>query len=315
MPADRSQNRKVFVGALTITGLIGVAALIFLVPDLFRFAERSLELVALMPGAGALEKGSPVWIAGRKVGEVKSVEFRGPQTDSTERIAVVLRVPRKYAGHIRKDSHVRITSERLIGEPAVDILPGSIASPPVQDHDSLHLRVSGTLEDVMNKTLVLTTDFDRLIVQMQKVERPAEQRTREMQRLRVNLARMTQEFRNVAAAIQNSPMRTFSDPEFRALLDRVNGNSRALRVQLSRAMQRARSAQSDAQPALNRMMARADTISSVIDTIRARIQTGGGGLLIRAQKDSAIVKALHEASVQLDSLMAETKRNPLRFWF
>ena len=58
-----------------------------------------------------------------------------------------------------------------------------------------------------------------------------------------------------------------------------------------------------------------DTIRAILTDIQARIDAGGGGLLIRAQTDTAIIKAFHEAQVQLDSLIAETKRNPSRFWF
>jgi len=315
MAGERSQNRKVILGTVAIASIIALAALIFLVPDLFKFSERTIELVALMPDGGALDKGSPVWIAGRAVGEVEAVEFRGPQTDSTVRVAVILRVPRKYAQHIRKDSQARITSQRLIGEPVVDILPGSPSAPPIQDHDSLRLRAAGTLQGVMSKTMALTADFDRLILDMQKVEGRAGNRSRDLTRLRANLAGMTREFRRFAFGMENSAMRTLSDPEFQALLERVSENGRQLRVQLAASLERARRAQSDAQPALERMMARADTIRGVVDSLRSRVESGGGGLLLRARKDTAIVKALHEAALQLDSLMAETKRNPLRFWF
>jgi hypothetical protein len=52
-----------------------------------------------------------------------------------------------------------------------------------------------------------------------------------------------------------------------------------------------------------------------IASLQEAVNSGGGGLLVRAQKDSAIIKGLHRARNQLDSLIAETKSNPLRFWF
>ena len=91
--------------------------------------------------------------------------------------------------------------------------------------------------------------------------------------------------------------------------------TRELRAQLEAAGERARAAHSDASPSLERLAAHADTISSILAELDTRVKQGGGGLMIRAQRDSAISKGLHRAQQLVDSLIAETKRNPLRFWF
>jgi capsule polysaccharide export protein KpsE/RkpR len=106
-----------------------------------------------------------------------------------------------------------------------------------------------------------------------------------------------------------------SDPEFKRMVGNLSALIGDLRTSFTRAAERASAAQSEAEPALRRLAARADTINAQIAQLQTAIAAGGGGLLVRAQTDSAIVKALHGAQLQMDSLIAETKRNPLRFWF
>jgi hypothetical protein len=121
--------------------------------------------------------------------------------------------------------------------------------------------------------------------------------------------------REFTLAVQEGPINTLSDPEFKRIVGSLGSSIGELRQTFMQAAERARAARDDAEPALRRLAARADTISMQITTLQNAIASSGGGLLVRAQTDTAIVKALHEAQVQMDSLIAETKRNPLRFWF
>ncbi|MGQ0813119.1 MAG: MlaD family protein [Gemmatimonadota bacterium] len=316
MAQDRSQNRRARIGAALGGAVIGVMLLVFFAADVFRRVRPSIEVVALMPQAGALEKNSEVWIAGRKVGSVVSVELRPSATDSTERVAARMSIPRKYASQIRTDSEVRVTSQRLIGAPVLDILPGSPGTPNIADGDTLRVRPSGSIEGLLNRTFALNASMEAFIADLRSIERVANAaRERELRRLNQSLKGAMAEFRALTLALRNSPMAALSDPAFAAALASFNARAAQLGQALRAAADRAQRAQSDAAPSLRRLAARGDTISSVLAEIQRKIDESGGGLLVRAPKDSAIAKGLREAQVQLDSLMAETKRNPLRFWF
>jgi ABC-type transporter Mla subunit MlaD len=314
MANERSQNRKPLFGALILLAIIVVAALIFSVQWIFHATKPPFELIGLLPDATAIDGNTKVWIAGKQVGSVKSINFRGAQTDSASRLAVTLEIPREDASQVRQDGYVRVTSSRLVGEPVVDIVPGTPAAPAVRNGDTLRMSVHGTLEGIMDKTEMLTRDFDRLIVDMRGVQTGAQRGSARMQKLQDNLASVMTEFRDFNESLRASPTHS-AQVEVQAALKRLQANNAELQKALHQAMQRAQAARTDMQPALRQMMARADTISGVVAELRRRVTENGGGLLLRAQKDSAIVKALHEATIQLDSLMAETRRNPLRFWF
>lgn len=316
MAVDRRQNRHVIIGAVIVLLMIALPILVLFIPDFIRSLRSSTEIVVVMPEAGVLEANSPVWIAGREVGSVMHVELRPGDVDSTERVAVRMSIPREYLTHIRKNSEVRITSDGLMGAPALDILPGSPGAPEVEENDTLHIRTSGTLEGILDATTALSESFEILFADLRSMERVVSSgRQRQMQRLSRNLTTTMTEFRTLVVTLRSSPLNTLTDPEFERTIASLQTRSTQLAEALRGAAGRAGQARSDMQPTLERLTARADTIQSVLADIQERIDAGGGGLLIRAQKDTAIVKALHETQVQLDSLIAESTRNPLRFWF
>lgn len=314
MAVDRSPNRSVLIGTAIVIGAILVTVVVFFIPDVKRKLTPSIELVAVMADAGALETGSEVWVAGHEVGTVLKVEVRPAGSDSMRRIAVTMDVPSKYSENIQRGSEVRLTTETLIGKPVLDILPGGTGG-PIRDGDTLVVRQSGNLTGLLERTEAMTARSHQFFRDLETVERRTTNRAAEIRRLNRNLKVTMTEFSALMKSMGSSPMQTFSDPEFKRLIDRVMNTSGQLSKALDNAADRAWRAKSDAEPSLRRLAARADTIQGIVSDIQMRIQEGGGGILIRAQKDSAIVKAIHEAQVRLDSLIAETTRSPWRFWF
>lgn len=315
MRADQNKKRSVLMGSAILFALVAASMLIFLAPTISRMFEPSIEVVALMADARALTRESPVWVAGREVGTVTNVTVRGAETDSAERVAVRMQIPKKHAAQIRLDSEVRVTSRRLIGQPVLDILPGSPHAPVIRDKDSLRLRPAGSLRGLLERTARLDSGFQELFTDLKAVAPPAARRTEDIERIDRQLTASAAAFRELLASLQTSPMRMISDTAWQHLIERLNVNGRQLSEALTYAADRARAAHRDARPSLERLTARTDTISSVLADIQSRIAETGGGYLVRSQRDSSIVKGMHRAQEQLDSLIAETKRNPLRFWF
>lgn len=298
-----------------VVAILAVASLVFFIQDIVRLFQPSNDIIALMGDAGALDRGSPVWIAGNPVGLVKSVVIRGADVDSAERVAVTMEIPRKYQQNVRRDSKVRMTSARLIGEPVLDISPGSANSPILHDGDTLSARGRSTIEGLMDRSMVISNGLRGLFADMDAMKEVASIAPERFDRINTNLQLVTVQFRDLTVAMQNGPAKAFADPEFKAALSDLQNLAGRLSEAFAAAADRAGRARRDAEPALRRMSARADTIRTELSKVQNRITAGGGGLLLRAQKDSAIIKAVHGAQLQLDSLIAETKRNPLRFWF
>ena len=315
MPAKRSQNREAVRGSLAVGALLLLFLSVFFAADVRKAFIRTDALFVLMPSAAGLQDGSEVWIAGQTVGEVNHIEVRSPGSDSTERVLVRIEVQRRHRQHIRRDSEARITSFRVIGDPVLDITPGDPALPVIEPNDTLRFRSEGTPTGAMERALLLHENLQGLLAESRQLGGQAQDRSELAARLGRRLAATARELRALALAVQEGPLNTFSDPQFKRIVGGLGQSARELRDSFARAAERARAARADAAPAMERLAARADTISAALTQLQQAVDAGGGGLLIRAQRDSAIIKAMHAAQAQLDSLVAETKRNPLRFWF
>jgi ABC-type transporter Mla subunit MlaD len=315
MPGERSQKREALRGALTLIALSLVFVLIFFAADVRRLFTPMATLHVVMPSAAGLQKGAAVLLAGQTVGEIESIEVRPPNADTLDRVVLSVRVERRHLEHIREDSEARITSLRMVGDPVIDILPGTATQPALQPGDTLRTRTAATPASAMKRAVSLQESLQGLIAESRTLGTQARDRAAQAKRLNARLATTSRELRAFTAAVRGGPLNTLSDPEFKRIVGSLGDMIGELRSTFMQAADRARAARGDAEPALRRLAARADTISAQISQLQNAIAQSGGGLLVRAQTDSAIVKALHEAQVQMDSLIAETKRNPLRFWF
>jgi ABC-type transporter Mla subunit MlaD len=313
MAAERSQNRSALKGGLIMLGIVAFCISIFFISDWRQRVRRHTELVVLTSNASWITPGSPVWIGGFEVGSVKGIQIRGAETDSAERVAIRVRVPRKYAVQVRRDSYARMTSRRLVSKPVIDLLPGSPSAPAIRDGDTLRMQPSGSIEGLMKRAIRVSINFDEMFKEVSKMKGPATHREDEIKRLNANFQNLSGELRDFMGTIEAGPLNDMSAiGDLLASLTHTSAQfSRALHI----AAERARVARNDAEPSLRRLSARADSISNVIAGLNRQVAQTGGGLLLRAQRDSAIVKGLHRAKTQLDSLMAESKRNPLQFWF
>jgi ABC-type transporter Mla subunit MlaD len=315
MPTERSQKREIVQGAAALGCAVFLFLGIFFLADVRRLFTRTDTLFVLMPSAAGLQAGSLVWIAGQTVGEVKEITVRPPGTDSLQRVLIRIDVEERYREHIRHDSDVRVTSARLIGDAVLDITPGTPTARAVEEHDTLRLRRVGSPAEALARATALQASLQQLVTDTRALGAQTRTRMQQGERLRKQLAVTLREFTDFVDVMQQGPLNTFSDPEFNRLLSSLGKTIGELQNSFKRAAERARRARGNAGPAFDRLAARADTIQLEIAKLQAGMNSGGGGLLVRAQKDSAIVKGLHRAQLQLDSLIAESKRNPLRFWF
>ncbi|MBI3542835.1 MAG: MCE family protein [Deltaproteobacteria bacterium] len=95
--------------------------------------------------AGGIEVGSPVRVAGIKVGKVEKISFFVPEkefgapdskpTDVLTPLRLRVSIDKEAAEGVRKDSKFFINIAGIIGERYVEITPGSMSSPKVGPDD------------------------------------------------------------------------------------------------------------------------------------------------------------------------------------
>lgn len=271
------------------------------------------RFVAVFTGDVRLVDGSAVWLGGREVGVVEGVDFL-PASGDTVRVAVTMAVPDDLVPHIRRDSHVRITSARMIGTPAIDIVPGSPDAGPLAPGDTLYAQRTITSEELMASVALLRSESAQLVADMAALEEPLARRAAVLDGIVQRFTRMGTAFDALAAAFQSGPLsRALGDEGLPALLEQLQATVAAVSPALERAA--GRFTDPETRATMDALRTRTAALNSALGVLRAEIARTGGGMLARMQTDSALAKAIHGVRAQLDSLIAEAKENPMRFVF
>jgi len=308
---ERRQKRHRIAGYMLIGWILALVLLVTFIDDLKRLFEGRYTIYAVFPTAPALTRGSAVWIAGKQVGEVRSIGLLPVRGDTAPGIAVELDLPRDSRELVRIDSRVELASARMISEPVVNILPGSLAAAPLPPGDTLYAARTRSALDLMNVFRGLWASMDTLFQQLQQVSPLAQRRGDQFAALSSRLQQVNVEFAALARGFESGTLSIFSHrSELRRSLDQMNATVAQIRPALERAL--GRYSDPELRAAFERVQLRADSVTAQLAGLRELMANSS---LTRFQTDSAIVFGIRGAQAQLDSLLAETKRNPLRFWF
>ena len=124
MPRTRSLAwSELKIGVLTIAAIVIAAVLIFSLTGNRGFFWQRYILKTRFPNVAGLATGSPVRVAGKEVGSVRSVDFAGEQID------VTFDVNKTVRDKITDQSRATLGSVSLLGEGAVDITPSTQGTP------------------------------------------------------------------------------------------------------------------------------------------------------------------------------------------
>ena len=127
-----------------VPGLAALAVAALVIGGVFAFAHvgslrgRTERLYATIPSARGVIPGTEVWLAGRQVGTVSDVVFRPPSADTATRIVLVLDVLQRDRHAVRRDADIRIRSGgSFVGSLVVALDGGSPTAPAVRPGDTL----------------------------------------------------------------------------------------------------------------------------------------------------------------------------------
>jgi MlaD protein len=314
MVHDARQRRRAWYGGAIVLVLVALAGFIFFLDDIIAQFERRYAVVVVMSRAPGLQYGSPVWIGGKEVGTVTAVGFLPHGADTLANVVVTVDLPRAARHHVRADSRVRLTATRLIGEPAIDVVPGTPTAPVLAPGDTLRQRQYVSRAELSLTAAAIRAQLDTTRRALQRLAPRMHARTQQTRRALAALAATIAQVRSLRSAVAASPnLSLLGDPAFLAALE----HSRAQTAELARMIgvwREHTTETGEIRLAVERLQRHADSLRAQLDATAAALQAGNGSLG-RAQRDSALSRAVEAARAELDSLIAETRRNPLRFIF
>jgi phospholipid/cholesterol/gamma-HCH transport system substrate-binding protein len=134
--ATGGKNIEVKVGALILVSLLLLGGFIVVMGGLS--VARVYPLYVDFDNPMGLQVGAPVKIAGVKVGKVDGMEFLGANPDPSvpwrSLVRVKLSVEEKIKPAIHEDAEFVITTQGVLGEPFVAIVPGSPELPVLAEN-------------------------------------------------------------------------------------------------------------------------------------------------------------------------------------
>jgi phospholipid/cholesterol/gamma-HCH transport system substrate-binding protein len=318
MPRRSDSWRKLVPGLICVAALFVAALSVLLFARVGALHGDTVTLYAATAEARGVAKGTQVWLNGVKVGVVEGVHFRSVAADTSHRLLLELSVLEEHRPLIRRDARAQIRSGgTLLGAPVVFVSGGSASAAPVGEGDTLRSLPQQDPEGLTSNFAHASAEFPAIIG---------------------NVKVLTAQLRGAsgtAGAILNA--------------DANEGQLSILRDRATDVVRRAKMPRGTVGLALGGgdLLGRVQQATAQVDSIRTLLTSDAtsfgrfrrdstllrtandlrnelaitsallerpGGTAGRVLRDSAIVRQVAGARVQLDSLITDIKNRPLRYW-
>ena len=137
--------------------------------------ESKQRFVCYFANVGGLLSGSPVWMSGMEVGNVRSVEF--VNLDSLRQVRVVCRVKNEVWPMMTTDAQVQLGTIGFLGDKYIEIIPGSKDKPVIAEMATVPTADVGEAskmfkagENAINDVRKLTGSLDTVLGRMGRGE-------------------------------------------------------------------------------------------------------------------------------------------------
>ena len=300
-------------------GVISAAAIVVVIILTLLFARvggvhgKKVTLYVVTDDATGILSGTEVWLAGRKSGLVKKIEFRPPSVDTLQRLLIKLEFLESALPNVRRDSWAQIRAGgTLIGTPVVYISAGSANFPQLHDGDTLPTRETSKIADLATQVTEVAPKISGLVTEIGALNDKISQPTGTIGNFRSHGLPALPEFGGTMSRLSA----------------KASGNGtiglamrRNLMARASRAMARTdsiRALLASDKGSLGRfrkdttLMTKAGGVMAELDTLRA-LMSDPAGTIAAAHPDSALTRELARSRALLDSLMKDAKKHPLRY--
>nr|WP_294936930.1 MlaD family protein [uncultured Flavobacterium sp.] len=144
---EKTDAQKIRLGIFVLTGLLLFIAAVYFIGKKQNLFGKTVHLSSVFNNVNGLQMGNNVRYSGINAGTVKDIEMIN---DTTIRVDMI--IDDKVLPHIKKDAIATISSDGLVGNMIVNIIPGTGNAPTVEPGDTLPSFGRVRTEEIM-KTL------------------------------------------------------------------------------------------------------------------------------------------------------------------
>lgn len=149
---EKSNSQKIQLGIFVIIGTLVFLAAIYFIGNKQNMFGNTSHLKAVFVNVNGLQPGNNVRYAGIDIGTVKEIEMMNDTT-----ISVHMIIDNKIMEHIKKNAIATISSDGLVGNMIINIIPGKGAAQKVENGDTIQ-SYSRIGTDAMLETLNVTNE-------------------------------------------------------------------------------------------------------------------------------------------------------------
>src|SRR5574343_408036 len=149
---EKTNAEKFKLGIFVIVGLVLFVTAVYFIGNKKNMFGKTTTISALFNNVNGLQLGNNVRYAGINIGTVTTIEMLNDTV-----IKVEMSIENKILPHIKKDAIAAISSDGLVGNMIINIIPGKGISAPIQPNDIIQSFNKVRTEDML-KTLSVTNE-------------------------------------------------------------------------------------------------------------------------------------------------------------
>ncbi len=161
---EKTTSQKIRLGLFVIIGLLLFILAIYFVGSKQKMFGKTNHLEAVFNNVNGLQLGNNVRSSGINVGTVLGIEM-----DNDTVIRVDMIIDKGIFPFIKKDAIATISSDGLVGNMIVNILPGKGMQASVEPGDQIHSQNKIRTEDILNTLSITNVNASKLSFDLLKI--------------------------------------------------------------------------------------------------------------------------------------------------
>lgn len=268
--------------------------------------DRKVEFTAYFANVNGLVKGSPVWMAGVEVGNVRSIQF--VNLDSARQVKVNLRVKESVWPLVTQGSGVQLGTIGLLGDKLIEVVPGPVDAeriiegnviPTIDAGSADRMFAAGT--EVLQNAGSIAGSLDTVLMRMSHGEGTLGKLSADDQ-LYVQLTALSGDLTKLVRELTRNQEKIVASIQTTAdavghLSEKVDNNTGTLGKIIS-------------EPELYDNLA---TTSARLDSIMARLNSAEGSLGLMVSDTGLYVETV-DLLARVNSLVADIQENPRKYF-
>lgn len=161
---ERTTSQKIRLGLFVISGLLIFILAIYFIGDKQKMFGKTNRLEAVFNNVNGLELGNNVRYSGISVGTVRGIQMINDTT-----IRVNMNIDKAIFPYIKKDAVATISSDGLVGNMIINIIPGNGNKPSVEPGDEIQTFNRVRTEDMLTTLNITNKNAAKLTENLLKI--------------------------------------------------------------------------------------------------------------------------------------------------